>query len=457
MARPSELEEFLQTQLQEAEKDSSGRFTLSREKALEKLSAFQLQGAHTWVLKVIQAVVASRAEELVVRQTGTDTEFHFKLSLPWTLDQLEQAFFDPEASEETGLDHLKRGLWAVAVRQARPFLLIAPGWSAGLIWTGRDLRRAPMAARPTVYLAVSHRTLQEGKGIPLLRNIEAAAGNAAVLQILREQAFTCGVPLKVDNRRLDALQACPGYGMSKASYPVYLGFLAAEMPDLTIPPATLGEYRPAQPGDSTVSKVFHNQARLPAHVGVACLITAHLRQVERNRSLVWETYQNHSTLFWVRDGVVVDRDHLGLGTGSISCALFASAEGLRTDISGFQLARDEDYRQRTATVLATFAPFLEQTEVSLEALVSSQQLNGRLTGGLMMVGAMVLFFTVPIGGLILVGGAAATFIQAGSAARELEGALRQSLERLRSEVRRVLRKGVVPPYEVQKDAPLRER
>ncbi|MFN8610372.1 MAG: hypothetical protein U0931_22735 [Vulcanimicrobiota bacterium] len=457
MARPSELEEFLQTQLQETAKDSSGRFTLSREKALEKLAAFQLQGAQGWVLKIVQAVVACRAEELTVRQTGTDTEFHFRTQSPWSLEQVEEAFYDPEPGQDRALDHLKRGLWSVSIHKMRPFLMVAEGWSAGLIWTGRELRRTAVAARAGVYLAISHRTVQEGKGIPLLRNIEAASGNAAVLTELRERAFTCSLPLKVDNRRLDALQACPGYGMAKNTYPVYLGFLTADLPDLSIPPATLGEFRPAQAGDANISKVFHKEVRLPPHVGVACLITAHLRQVERNRSLVWETYHSHSTLFWVRDGVIVDRDHLGLATGCISCALFASAEGLRSDLSGFQLARDDEYRQRTARILTTFAPFLEQAEVSLEALVSSQQLNGRLAGGVMMVGAMAMLFSVPMFGLFLAGGALATFAQAGAAARELEGGLRQSLEHLRSELRRLLRKPIAPPYEPQKDGPWVER
>ncbi|MCW5871526.1 MAG: hypothetical protein KIS61_30010, partial [Candidatus Eremiobacteraeota bacterium] len=66
MSRPSELEEFLRAQVDEGAKDSSGQFTLSREKALEKLAAYQLQGGHAWVLKIVQAVVASGASQLAV-------------------------------------------------------------------------------------------------------------------------------------------------------------------------------------------------------------------------------------------------------------------------------------------------------------------------------------------------------------------------------------------------------
>ena len=451
MARPSELEEFLQSQIQEAAKDSSGRFTLSRDKALEKLAAFQLQGTHWWVLKIVQAAVAVRAQELSIRQTGTDTEFYFSMTEFWSLEQVEEAFHDPEVSSDPGLDHLKRGLWSVSLHNMRPFFMAAPGWNASLVWTGKTLQRGPTRARENLLLAISHRTMFEGKGIPLLRNIEAASGNAAVLAELRDRAFVCEIPLRVDNRRLDALQACPGYGLSNISYPIHLGFLSDTLPQLQIPPATLGGFQAAQPGDKHLSKVFHQQVTVPSKVAVACLITAHLKQVKKDKALVWQTYMNHSTLFWVRDGVVIDKDYLGVNNSCVSCALFASAEGLRSDLSGFILTRDDVYRDRLQRVCATFVPFLEQAEVSLAALVSSHEQKGRLVGGLMMVGAVVIAFSVPIWGLFLAGGGLATLLAAGAHEKGLEGTLRGALDRLKGEFRRLLKKSIVLPYETQKD------
>jgi len=454
VARPSELEEFLQSQVQEGAKDSSGRFTLSRDKALEKLGAFQLQGAHTWVLKIVQAAVAVRAQQLSIRQTGTDTEFHFVMAQPWSLEQVEEAFHEPEISSDAGLEHLKRGLWSVSLHNMRPFLMAAPGWSASLVWTGKTLQRGPTRARDSLLLAISHRTIFEGKGIPLLRNIEAASGNAAVLAELRDRAFACGIPLRVDNRRLDALQACPGYGVSNITYPVHLGFFSESLPNFPIPPATLGGFQATQPGDKQLSKVFHHQVTVPSSVAVACLITAHLKQVKKGKSLVWETYMNHSTLFWVRDGVVVDKDYLGVGNSCVSCALFASSEGLRSDLSGFTLTRNDAYRERVQRICATFVPFLEQAEVSLAELVRSHQQTGRLVGGVMMVGAAVVAFSVPIWALFLAGGGVATLLTAGSHEKLLELQLRASLDRVKGDFRRLLKKVVVPPYETQKDGPL---
>lgn len=453
MGRPSELEEFLRAHLDEGSKDSSGQFTLSREKALEKLAAYQLQGGHAWVLKVVQAVVASGAGELAVRQTGTDTEFHFALQEPWTPEQFEEAFYDPEVSADRALDHLKRGLWSVSLHNMRPFLLVAPGWAQALVWNGKSLQRGSVCARQSVLLAVSHRTIYEGKGIPLLRNLEAASGNAAVLAELRDRAFTCSIPLKVDNRRMDALQACPNSGVSKTSFPIYLGFLPGSLPALPIPPATFGEYRPALAGDATVSKVFHPTTHLPPEVALACLITAHLREIKRGKALVWETYTYHSTLYWVRDGVVVDREILNTAPGCVTCALLVSAEGLGSDLTGLKLSRGEAYQQRFQAALEVFRPFLAQAEVSLEAMVRSQQLSGRVAGGVMLVGAVALAFMVPIWGLFLAGGALATMSQSGASARALETELKRGLERLQSEMRRLQPKLVARPYETQKDSP----
>ncbi|MBN9416697.1 hypothetical protein ABS71_08785 [bacterium SCN 62-11] len=453
MGRPSELEDFLRSQIDEGAKDSSGKFTLSREKALEKLAAYQLQGGQSWVLKVIQAVVAAGASELSVRQTGTDTEFHFSMPEPWLLAEVEDAFYDPEVSPNRSLDHLKRGLWSVSLHNMRPFLLAIPGCPEALVWTGKALTRGAVAARQSVLLAVSHRTIFEGKGIPLLRNLEAASGNAEVLAELRDRAFTCSIPLKVDNRRMDALQACPKYGVSKSSYPVYLAFLGGDLPELKIPPATFGKYRPQAEGDSEIAKLFHRQTKLPEKVAVGSLITAHVREVKRGKATVWEAYSMGSCLYWVRDGVVVDWEHLKTSAACISCALFVSAEGLATDLTGLKLARGEAYEDRVEQALEILKPFVSSAEVSLEAMIRSQKLAGNVAGGIMLVGAVTLGLMIPIWGLFLAGGALMTLSQSGSTARALDQNLKRGLERLQQDINRLRPTRLARPYETQKDGP----
>lgn len=451
MSRPSELEDFLRSQIEEGAKDSSGHFTLSREKALEKLAAYQLQGGQSWVLKVIQAVVAAGASELSIRQTGTDTEFHFPVSQPWLLAEVEDAFYDPEVSSNRSLDHLKRGLWSVSLHNMRPFLLALPGWPEALVWNGKVLQRGPVAARETALLAISHRTVFEGKGIPLLRNLEAASGNAEVLTALRDRAFTCAIPLKVDSRRMDALQACPKYGISKSSYPVYLAFLRGDLPALSIPPATFGKYRPPVEGDASIAKVFHRQTSLPEKVALGALITAHVREIKRGKETILEAFSVRSCLYWVRDGVVVDWEHLKMAEGCISCALFVSAEGLATDLTGLKLTRGEAYEDRLERALDIARPLVAQAEVSLDEMIRSQKLTGHVAGGLMMVGAVTLGLMIPIWGLFLAGGALLTISKSGSTARALDQNLKRGLERLQREFSRLRPTRLARPYETQKD------
>ena len=91
-----ELEAYLVEHTDEGELDSSGEFTMDRDKALAKLSQFQLPGDHHWALKLVQAVVAGGALALEIRLTLTGSQFSFDDL--WTLDELEAAFYDTDLS-----------------------------------------------------------------------------------------------------------------------------------------------------------------------------------------------------------------------------------------------------------------------------------------------------------------------------------------------------------------------
>jgi hypothetical protein len=431
MGRLSELEQFLQQQVSEGERDSSGQFTLSRDKALEKLAAFQLPRPSAWVLKVVQGVVAARADSLTIKQTSTDTEFYFAPQQPWTLAMIEGAFYDPETSSCRGLDHLKRGLWAVSLNEMRPFRLALPQHPEALIWTGLEFRRVATPPPEVVVLTVSHRTLFEGKGIFLLRNLEAARVNAQILDELSSFAYCCSIPLTVDRRRLDALQACPSHGHSSTTYPVKLGFTRANIPPLPIPPGTLQGYTPREPGDRTMAKIFQSEVTVPSTVSLACLISAHVARVKEGKSSVWRCQKRDSCIYWVLDGVVIARESLKLPDLSVSCAIFAPAEGLRTDLTGFNLARDELRSLRRKEVCAAVYPLLLHGSLSLDALIASSKSGAFVAGAALLAGGAMLGLASPLHGFFLVGGGLYSLATAGSAEKALEAELRQELERLR--------------------------
>jgi hypothetical protein len=132
----SELEEYLTGCLAEGDRDSSGAFTLARDKALEKLGNFSLPREDAWVLKVVQAAVASQATSLEVRQTSNEIQFSFGPARPWSLAEVEAAFVNPEPEADRGLDHLKRGLWSVSLNGMKPFKYSLPQQKTSLIWNG---------------------------------------------------------------------------------------------------------------------------------------------------------------------------------------------------------------------------------------------------------------------------------------------------------------------------------
>lgn len=427
----SELETFLHQQQAEGTLDSSGHFTLAREKALEKMAAFQLPRDTAWALKVVQAVVLSGATRLSVRQTGTDTEFHFDPQQAWTLDDLETAFFDPEVTDNPGLDHLKRALWSVSLNGMRPFHIALDQAQQSLVWTGHDFRRPDCKPRSGCSLLVSHRTIFEGKGLPIIRSFEAAKGNADLAAELVREAFVCPIPLELDGRRLDALQACPTHGLRVQSYPVFLGLSsAADLPPFSLPPGSLVKYRPKETVDGRLDLL--TQIEVPRQPAAACLISLHIQQVTRNKRTFWEEKAQEPLLYWVRHGVVVRCEPIRwLYPATVSCAVFASAVGLNSDLTGFGLIEDAATVERRRRVLTSLRDCVQRADFSLQKVVNSSRLGGRVLGGVMLVGGGALAFSSPIHGLVAMGYGAYSLLTAGSEEAQLDSNLHEGLDRLK--------------------------
>jgi hypothetical protein len=425
VAEPSQLERLLKDQLAGADLDSSGRFTLAREKALEKLSQFQLAEPTWWVLKIVQAAVASKATELVVRQTSTDTEFFFTPGEPWSVDQVEDALFDPEVSSSPGLDHFKRGLWSATLNQGRPFQLQIAGERESLLWTAKGPSRVA-GSWDTTCLTVSHRTLAQGKGLPILRNIEAARLNAELLLVLRERASTCPIPLLVDRRRLDALQAHPTFGHSRRSFPFFVAATQDPPPLLPLPPGTWRGFVPvetAEPQPAMLTTALSGQTA----AGSAMLLSFHAQQVTRNKKTFWEALQAPSMFHWVLDGVVVATEPLLADEHCVSAAVFVSAEGLTLDISGFGIRSSDESRARVAEACRCLDPSLQAATLSLAELVKKHEGSGRAAGIAFAVGGVMLMMLSPLHGLGLAGYGAYQMFTAGKEQRTFEAALQAGL------------------------------
>lgn len=435
MGQSSELEELLRAELAEGTTDSSGHFTISRDKALEKLAAFRLPSESAWVLKIVQAAVASGCQELDIRQTSYATEFHFKGDTGWTLDEVENEFYQVETSSKTDLEHLKQGLWCVSLNGMRPFTLVLPDSQESLLWTGDRMQRKSGSPMEDAVLTVSHRTMVQGRGIPFLAGAEAAGRNAEIAQELARHAFTCSIPLRVDGRRLDALQVCRVHGLGSASYPIQIGFVRGDLPQLGVPPATLGGFQRPTDANALMEKLFQPQSNLPGEVSLMCLLTAHLHQVKEGKKQVWKLLEQENLIYWVRDGVVVDRTRTPIKGGAFSMGIFASAEGLQADVTGFALQKTPALRMRVREIVRLVAPFVVRSELFGEKIIESARDVRRLWAGVMTVAGLGLLMLAVPSGLMLAFGGLVMSQHGGAEEKQVLDQLQQALSQFKTEWR----------------------
>ena len=356
---PSRLELYLSGQLTEAMLDSSGSFTMARERAVEKLAAFQLPRPATWILKLIQGLVAGGTDSIRISLRARETELRFQLAQPWSLEAVEDAFWDPEITDCVALDHLKRGLWNVAIKQQCPFQLNLAGWEQALIWTGQELRRLKIAAESHSTLTLScQQSLQGARNSPQT--------NADLLREIQHYAFVCSVPLSVDGRRVDALQAGPHHGYGPTTVPFFLATASAFLEKLSVPLGTWEGYSPEVVAEGQPERLGRRKVGGRGPVSVAGVVALHR---ERDNDGDWQARSARSHMYWVKDGVVVHQEELDLEADvSISCGVFASAQGMATDLTGFSFMDGAEVAERRRKACASIKPIWSCTEWSLDYL-----------------------------------------------------------------------------------------
>lgn len=429
MGRVSELERLLHGQLGDLELDSSGKFTLAREEALQRLAAFQLPDGQTWVLKVVQAVVAINSARLVIRQTRSGTEFEFTAPGSWTLDQLEQEFFSPEVSSDRGIDHLKRALWFTGLRGERPFLLSLPQLEQSLLWNGKSFQRTSSATVKLATLIIAHKGLPSSGLRCLFDGFQVSRLNSDVFASLRRAAFSAPLELVVDSRRIDGLQNCPDHGAGRESFPLTLNSVwGSALPAFRVSSLTL-DWRPVASSLGYLLQDYRPPERRSL-VDLVYLVSAHLKLVA-GRIETWTTCSPvPSSLFWLRDGVVVERERVDHGLEGLSLAIFVSTDGLQFDLSGFRIIPDEAYRSRRQEIVRDYMTAVRRVSISLKGLIDYQERLDRILGGVAVLGGM---YTLGFGVGVLV--AARGWLLArspGQNARALEAQLAGQLESLGS-------------------------
>ena len=311
-----------------------GQFTLHKEKALEKISKYQLPYPDAWVIKLAQGIILAGTRDLWINQTTTETIFRFDASPKFGAD-LEQSFFEPGEHPDPAWDHFRAALWALGLSLRRPFRF--QSHQNDFFWSGYELQTLETGARGTrSTLSVSHRTVEQGKGLPLLRWIQASWLNAAFSKTLTETLFSAPIPVHLDGLRLDGFQRCPSHGFSERTHPLKMFWLEGE-PALEVPPGSY-ENPDLFQGQKELRKLVEQFDSRPAFEGsrAAAVVSAHAYYVSGEHG-GWETPEHTSCLYWVKHGVIVQKEEFVIEKSCISAAVFINADDIRTDLTGLSL------------------------------------------------------------------------------------------------------------------------
>ncbi|MCA9776777.1 MAG: hypothetical protein KC800_08680 [Candidatus Eremiobacteraeota bacterium] len=407
MEKVNELERFLRGQADGGRRDSEGGFSLSRSEALKKLSEFSLPFDGAWALKVIQAGVATeQCRGIQVTLSRNTQSFVFENVDRWSLDQIEKALLEPSPSEDRSVNHLVAALRGVGFNERRGFWLGLPDCEEALTWDGERIERVEANTPPLApVLQVTCKAIDEDGGFLGLSGMLAARGrNATTGQVLATMAHTCPLPLRVDGRRIDALELNPHHGWGQQSQILALGFCDGDLPELGVPSQT-GEFTDTtQSIESYLKEATKELRKRPEsrqYCSVAYLLSVHLEEERKGKSTSWEERESHSYCNWVADGVIAQTETLDTEPGLCSVGWFVSADGLETDLTNLQLRESPEKERRFAHSVELVASGLGQVaSFDFSEVARSQGSDAAKIGGSLLVLGAGGFFLSPAHGVV---------------------------------------------------------
>lgn len=372
MEQGFDLGAFLAEQRAQGQQDSEGSFTVSAERALSKLARFALPGDFDWVLKIVQAVNAWKAPELIVRQTRVATSFTFVPQKMSGLDEEIVQCLQSGSLNNASPVHLLSMALRSLVDQAQLSFVLAIRCNGELgkpIFAGSDTSKMSASTREEwtrleregVRLTVSHFKGNEsltGRFIPTLSFIPRR--DIEIAQILDQRAYLSGSSIKLDGRRVTDLAKNPLWGHSKWFRPLRIAtwdkaegrYKHADLPvlarakELQVHPPPV-EFRDPWYYLSTVEWVS-------------------LRKTARGAFVQRPLAGAHSVI-WQRFGVQVEERPIYNHAEYTRLLFVLPSDDLRTDLSGLAVQVDEDEVKRVEGLVKVLVTELEQAAGNVHA------------------------------------------------------------------------------------------
>ncbi|MGE0491436.1 MAG: hypothetical protein AB7S38_19660 [Vulcanimicrobiota bacterium] len=346
----------------EGEIESSGSFTVSMERAVDKLRAFRLPGKGDYVLKLVQAAVAARAEAVHIKINRTTVQVRFGLDEPLPIEELLPAMAVAEVGLAGAMGHLVTGLRAALGVKYRSlfFGYWGPGESAAFVLENGQLKRSN-DARPPGGPAVA------GQHQYCFRLIKPWAWTLTSPNTLEAAAVAecCGfapVDLSVDGRTVRDIVRAP----APASWhkELTVAYNLFEWYEVT-PGGPLRVQGPSPRERRLDSGVSRSTRKSPLDLGEPLppwlVYTGDFSLEEasvggpipcRFASRLEVGLEGPARVALVREGVVVTT--LVLFKAGAGAWAVASADRLRYDLSGFGVIRDEAFEALTEEVVTSW-------------------------------------------------------------------------------------------------------
>ena len=371
MSKQLDLGAFLSEQTSEGVVDSRGQFTVSHVQAARKLAKFALPRPSAWVTKLIQAANRWSCPAVQIRQTATETLFHFTLpslgQIP-TEDAIVSSLLSAKIGGQEALDAFSLALRALVEQARLSFILVADDGDleprpiyAGHYY-GDISERARLDRRfrpkPGLSLTVYHRPpAKEDDG--LFDAVSRLRSYVPIIEELDKYCHVSQVSILLDGRRVDSLVSAPSLGLTETTRP--LMFLGVEGLQYSPPRLPL----PLDFDEKLVSLLSHPRRIARGYGGgkdFQAVFVVSARTGPGLADLLGP--RRMSRLVWVNDGAIVQDQVLGLTSRRVGLTIFANAQGLDTDLTGFTMLANAEFQSRRDEVLRGVAAVLKSPRVT---------------------------------------------------------------------------------------------
>lgn len=391
------IEAYLSQQSDAGRRDSEGSFTISAEKALDKLATHQLPRSSAWILKMVQAGVTAGASGLWVSQGARSCKLRFKGGDFGSLEEIREAWIESLPIKRQVHRHLSIALRATAFARRRPVLVVQHCPRMGLRslqWNGASMCRIASAEETVKGVVTKGETLFFFSQSPLgqdetTRKLHGVSGvTAAEYKELTTFAVCCSMPLWADNRPLNH------FGMEDVSM---------------IRKSLAFSAQGVREGDSSIC--------LPPSVQES----TGLQEAGLAWTLYHSTRREASRISWVKDGVVCEEETLHTHPDEYQLRLFVPANDIETDLTALQLrfpSRDLRARRTAGAALRFCEEMRTNRSIGVEiAELRQKKASNWATATAIIIGG-VLFGPVTSGFSFLASAGAVIGLAVKNAAKE---------------------------------------